>query len=433
MKGCHNSISNSCRGFIIFISALYLAPYFRVQHGMGEYLIIREALGAGLVAAIWPRLLEIAPRIPVWFYLMLAANLFGLLLSDDYGTAFLTLRSLMQFSCVYVFTAAVVQRQAEFMAVCRLHIALGIVTVGCVLVQALLGPIDFLNIYPAYDEASQRFGLNRYGSFFGNSITTAMFIVIIYWQFAFFRLRRFARVGIAVIALGSVALTLSKAPAALMSLSVAVVLFAPQYIIRPYLSIKDALRPILVLVLASIGIAMLPGYDQIIMDEKTVKEHIAEDIRYRTVDKYALTEEALKRKGGLAILFGCGFDSAGQAAAEHTIDGFRPHNVILEVFVTMGVLGVAAYVLAIIEVIGNLLRVDGRSSIGIWVKGLALGTMCAFASAAFVDPHVTNVIMVPFFVVAAVLRFRINPSAPAEISPRLALSSMPKLRRGILA
>ncbi|MCY2987505.1 MAG: hypothetical protein NTY19_06535 [Planctomycetota bacterium] len=386
-------------------------PYVRVWYDVPRSLAVREIFAAALFVLTLDVIGPLLVAAPGWFWLMCVANGLGLLVSEHLSPAFETFRTAAQFPLVYLFSASFVRTGRDIIAGCRVIAAIQFAALGIILVQILAGPIEQLNLYPAMDEGSQRFGAVRLGTVFGNPISSCMMLLILLWQFGTSVQRFWLRTGVVAAVCAVSAFTISFAPLVVMAMSSGILVLARSvFLTRVSVFRVVKIGALSVCVLAGLYWGAVPILKSQFVDRigggQTVEDYAADQLEFRFVTSFHNAYRAFQSRGWQSLLTGCGFDTAGQAAVRFGAeDAFRPHNVFLEVTVTMGLIGAAAYMWMLWDLARCTLAIRPKTPAGIRAKGLGLGVLAAVCSAVVVDPHLTQVIMIPLMFLLASLRF----------------------------
>jgi len=381
---------------------MYVIPYLREVFGLPSWIAVRELfLGIPLILMSYK---GATPKIPVWLFLYSVLLLSSVLVSEERGVALITFTILIRFVFVYIFATEYIKTNDQIIIFCKLFYILGFIAVIMILLQGVLGPIPIINMYLATDEASMRFGMVRLSTIYGNTITSAMLLLIFLFQVIYIHKRNILKLVFIVLTGVSIILTVSKAPIAILVVAIL------------YLIIKEFIRTtivyrIIVMLLLMIALLISRTYfyqkaEDIIyaiqlVDKVNTSEQFGSDAKDRLIEYPQRIFNTMMDRGFPSLIIGAGFDIAGQAAATEG-SGIRPHNAIIEILATMGLVGVFIYSYIFFAVARIAIIVKPATLVNKHLKGLAAGVTAALISALFVDPHVTNVLMIPAFFLLAV-------------------------------
>jgi hypothetical protein len=404
---------------LAYFASLYVMPYLMVRFDLPRAFAIREVLAIVLLCLVLRHIGVVVHRTPPWIWVLAVAYLLGALVAERVDVALVAVRTLGQFLAVYIFSLALVRSSQSFILGCRFFLGIGATALGMIVFQLMAGPADWLNIYPSFDEGSQRFGLVRLGTVFGNPITSCMILLVLFWQVALQVRSAVWRWTITAGLCVAAASTISIAPLVVLALSVGLVATARPALLRS-MSAKRILQIAIALLLivgaiayvvSTVDGAMVPG-------GRTVSSHITAELESRFVERVGRAAEIMERRGWL-LPIGYGLDVAGQGSATMTPGaGFRPHNAIMEILLTMGVLGLLAYVALFWDLTRRILRLNPDTMAKRAARALGLGVIAAFGAGLTVDVHLTAAVMVPFFYLSACMRSVPQLVKRSETHPR---------------
>ncbi|MFZ4856340.1 MAG: hypothetical protein ACOYL3_08080 [Desulfuromonadaceae bacterium] len=383
---------------ILFFISLYVSPYFKVQFSMPSWLMIREILFA--VLALKLLFCRKNLNLPRWMLLYIYVLVISFAMSDNYSVAFTTLRTLLQFVAVYIFSRVFITDKQSIIFYCKLFYIFGMSGVVLIIFQLIYGPVPVLNMYASLDEASMRYGYVRLSTIYGNTITSAMLIIIFCSQ-VYYLNKRLTKIILLCCAVLSIIASFSKAPSIVLFLLMIYFYYESYFKNRPK---NNKISPaviilsfILLLALFYVGVYFLPQLNnQNFVQDVSINEQLSSDTSVRFVDKPKVALDKMLDIGPYTLLIGAGFDAAGQAAAE-LANGIKPHNALVEIFITMGVLGILVYGNMFALLVKLVAGIKTKNDLDLHVKSLAVGVIAALLSALVVDPHVTHVLMVPAF------------------------------------
>lgn len=402
LKKSENAYNVGTIALLFFYLALYTIPYFRAVFGVPSWVAARELLLGLLVILMLYKGATL--KIPVWFFLYVILLLSSFLASENRSIALVTLTILIRFVFIYIFTTNYIKTDEQKLLFCRLFYILGIIGLFLILLQGVLGPIPVINMYLATDESSMRFGMVRLSTIYGDTISSAMLLLIFLFQVIYIHKRGIFKVSLILLISVSIVLTVSKAPITILAVTIMFLL------IKKLIEITVISKIIVLLLLMTTVLVLKPYvYQEIedaiyaieLIDKVNTSDQFTSDTKSRLFEKPQEIFNTMMDRGFPTLIIGAGFDVAGQAAATEG-DGIRPHNAIIEIFATMGFAGVFIYCYIFLAVARIALVIKPTTLTNKHLKGLASGVVAALISALFVDLHVTNVLMVPTFFLLAV-------------------------------
>lgn len=378
---------------ILFLLSIYILPYLRVKFGFPLLVPLREFFAIILFYINFNKIMK--TRWPLWLYLLVGVLLGGFIISSNYSVAFITLRTILQFVLVYVFSRVVIKNKRQLLYCLRMFYVIGFICLFMIIIQLIIGPIEIINMRESLDIGSMRFGFARLSTIFGNTITTGMLLLIFLGQTITVMKEGFKKYVLIILTIVGIVTTISKASIIMMLAVLMLYLFYSLKTMNTRKFIKISLIIILSLCIAKITVNNLSINNLTYMANVTLVEQMEGDFQSRLIEKPAIGIKIMRDLSPLTFLVGAGFDTAGQAASR--IGGIKPHNAVLEIFMTMGLMGLLIYGYIFILLVRMAIKVKPETLLDVHLKGLAIGVVVALMSAALVDPHITHILMLPAF------------------------------------
>lgn len=378
---------------IIFFLSIYILPYLRVKFAFPLSIPIREFFAIILLYLNFNKILKM--KFPLWLYFLVGVIFASFLISSNHSVAFITLRTILQFVLVYIFSRVVIKNERQLLYCLKMFYVIGFICLSMVIIQLVIDSIPIINIRESLDIGSARFGFFRLSSIFGNAVTTGMLLLIFLVQTIIVMKEGLKKYMLVICTSVGIISTISKAPIILMLVVLTVYLLYSLKTLSTRKFIKISLAIILLLYIGNIIVNNLSINSFNYMADVTLGEQMEEDLKSRLIEKGNMGIKKMSDKSCLTFLAGGGFDIAGQAASK--IGGIRPHNAILEIFMTMGLIGLLIYGYIFILLVNIAIKIKPKTLLDIHFKGLAVGIVVTLISAALVDPHITHILMVPAF------------------------------------
>jgi len=379
---------------VLFLLSIYILPYLRVKFDFPSWIPIREFFAIILLFINFNKIMEM--KCPLWMFFLIGVLFASFMISGNHSVAFVTFRTLFQFVLVYVFSCVVIKNERQLLYCLRMFYFIGFICLFMIIIQLIIGPIEIINMRESLDIGSFRFGFARLSTIFGNAITTGMLLLIFLGQILIVMKEGFKKYILMILTIVGTVATFSKAVIIIMLVIIMLYLFYSLKTLNTRKFTKISLIIILSLCVAKITVNNSLSINYLnYMGNLTLEEQIEEDLRSRVVEKPAIVIKTMRDLSPLTFLVGAGFDTAGQAASK--IGGIKPHNAVLEIFMTMGLIGALIYGYIFMLLVHIAIKVKPKVLLDAHFKGLAVGVVVALISAALVDPHITHILMLPAF------------------------------------